>query len=126
MERRKATKTEWVLLALAAVFLGILLTLSRREVKPAALGVSVSTDRLVPQEDVAPPFEPVDLNTATAEELTSLNGIGPALAERILAYRKQNGPFSSVEEVLNVNGIGEKKLEALEGWVTVSTPVPQG
>lgn len=126
MERRKATKTEWVLLALAAVFLGILLTLSRREVKPAALGVSVSTDRLVPQEDVAPPFEPVDLNTATAEELTSLNGIGPALAERILAYRKKNGPFSSVEEVLNVNGIGEKKLEALEGWVTVSTPVPQG
>lgn len=122
MRRRKGRKTEWVLLAVAAVFLGVLLTLSRRDVRSAAPKITVSTDRDVPQEDIAPAFEPLDLNTATAAELTELNGIGEALAARILDYREQHGPFASVEDLLNVNGIGEKKLSLLEGWITVGEP----
>lgn len=56
---------------------------------------------------------PIDLNTADETELTALPGIGPVLAQRILDYRKENGRFQTVEELLNVSGIGEKRLEAI-------------
>lgn len=62
---------------------------------------------------------PVNLNTATAEELETLPGIGPVLAAEIVAYRTAHGPFSAVEELTNVSGIGEKRLAQLEGLVTV-------
>lgn len=56
---------------------------------------------------------PLDLNTADLNALTSLPGIGETLARRILAYREQNGAFSRPEELLNVEGIGPGKLEAI-------------
>jgi competence protein ComEA len=67
-------------------------------------------------EDVA---GPVDLNRATVDELDELPGVGPATAEAILAHREANGPFASVDELLDVRGIGEAKLAALRDLVTV-------
>lgn len=61
----------------------------------------------------------VNLNTADSRALEELPGIGPALAQRIIEYRTANGPFSSVDELLNVSGIGEKKLAQLRDYVTV-------
>jgi competence protein ComEA len=61
----------------------------------------------------------VDLNTATADELDTLPGVGPATAAAILAYRDQHGRFTSVDELLEVRGIGEAKLEQLRSAVTV-------
>lgn len=61
----------------------------------------------------------VDLNTATAEELDTLPGVGPATAAAILAYRDEHGRFSTVDELLEVRGIGEAKLEQLRASVTV-------
>ena len=61
----------------------------------------------------------VNLNTATLDQLDSLPGIGPALAQRIISYREQHGPFRSVQELLNVSGIGEKKFADLRSKVTV-------
>lgn len=63
--------------------------------------------------------EPINLNTATMLELTALDGVGEAIAERIIAYREENGGFTTVDELLDVNGIGEKKFAAIEPYVTV-------
>jgi len=61
----------------------------------------------------------VNINSATLEELESLPGIGPALGQRIIDYREQHGPFSSVDDLLNVSGIGDQRLADLRDLVTV-------
>jgi competence protein ComEA len=62
---------------------------------------------------------PVDLNTATAEALDALPGIGPSTAAAILEHRERVGPFTSVDGLLDVRGIGPAKLEALRDLVVV-------
>lgn len=61
----------------------------------------------------------LNINTADAAALETLPGVGPALAQRIVAYREAHGPFTAVEDLLNVPGIGEKKLAQLREHVTV-------
>ena len=61
----------------------------------------------------------LDLNHASAAELESLPGIGPSLASAIVQYRDQNGPFQSVEQLLDVPGIGPTRLEQLRELITV-------
>lgn len=62
---------------------------------------------------------PIDLNTADAAALEDLPGVGPATAAAIVAHREEHGPFSSVEELLEVRGIGEAKLAAIRDLVAV-------
>ncbi len=61
----------------------------------------------------------INLNTATAEQLQRLPGVGPAMAERLLEFRKENHGFQSVEDLLQVSGIGEKKFEKMRPFVRV-------
>lgn len=61
----------------------------------------------------------VALNRASVEELVALQGVGPVLAERIVAHREQFGPFSAIEDLLDVPGIGEGKLAALRDQIVV-------
>jgi competence protein ComEA len=65
------------------------------------------------------PAGPIDLNTATSEQLDELDGIGPGMAGAILEYRKEHGGFGSIEELGQVPGIGEKRLAALREKVRV-------
>ena len=65
------------------------------------------------------PFNILELNTAGKDELMELPGIGEVLAERIIAYRQENGSFHAVEDLLNVDGIGEKRLDAIRDLITV-------
>ncbi len=61
----------------------------------------------------------VNINTATVEQLTTLPGVGPKLAARIVEYRQKSGAFRAPKELLNVQGIGEKNFAKLESWLTV-------
>lgn len=61
----------------------------------------------------------VNINTATAEELDTLPGVGPSTAATIIEDREQNGPFSSIEDLMRVSGIGEKKYAKLQGSICV-------
>jgi len=65
------------------------------------------------------PVPPVNLNTATLEQLDTLDGVGPGIAQRILDYRAQHGGFTRVEELGEVPGIGAKRLATLTPLVTV-------
>lgn len=60
----------------------------------------------------------ININTASAEELMTLSGIGPAKAKAIITYRNENGGFKKLEELKNVNGIGEKTYEELLSKIT--------
>ena len=60
----------------------------------------------------------VNVNTATAEELETLTGIGPSLAQAIIDYRAEHGDFTAAEDLLNVKGIGEAKLEGFRAEIT--------
>ena len=66
-----------------------------------------------------PPGQPLNLNTATLEQLDTLDGIGPSLAGAILDYREEKGGFGSVDELAQVPGIGEKRMASLREQVTV-------
>lgn len=62
---------------------------------------------------------PISINHADKEEIMALPGIGDVLADRILAYKEEHGNFSAAEELLNVDGLGEKRLEDIWDLITV-------
>lgn len=81
----------------------------------------VAAERGVPAEPAgAEAYGLLDINTAAVEELQELTGIGPVLAQAIVDYRAEYGPFRSVDELLKVSGIGEARLGEIRGEVTVS------
>lgn len=102
---------------LVAVALGLVL----------ALSLAVYLVRIPPKVEVVPirvvdfeelrRVEIVNINTASAENLSRLPGIGEVLAERIIAYREAHGPFTSVEELMRVEGIGEGKLDGIRNEI---------
>jgi comEA protein len=66
-----------------------------------------------------PPLKPININTATAEELQQVPGIGPVTADKILQMRKSYGAFKSVDDLLAVKGLGKKRLEKMRKYLTV-------
>jgi competence protein ComEA len=69
-----------------------------------------------------PPAKPVNINTATSEELQLVPGIGPATAQKILQMRKSYGPFKGVDDLLAIRGLGEKRLDKMRKYLTVGKP----
>lgn len=107
-----------VLAALTVLFAVSLAFLHKTSYEGTAHGdytVSVQ-DRT--DEITAPTRVLVNVNTATAEELETLTGIGPSLAQAIIDYRAEHGDFTAAEDLLNVKGIGEAKLEGFRAEIT--------
>ncbi len=65
------------------------------------------------------PTAKVNINTASVEQLTTLPGVGPKLAARIVEYRQKSGSFHATQDLLNVKGIGEKNFAKMSSWLTV-------
>jgi len=61
----------------------------------------------------------VNINTASKEGLSSLTGIGPVTAERIIEYRAKNGPFKNKEEITKIKGIGEKTYQKIKDFIAI-------
>ena len=71
------------------------------------------------QKGKAVSTEKVNLNTASAEQLQTLPGVGPAMAKRVLDYRAKVGKFTKIEEILNVKGFGEKRFQKIKDRLLV-------
>ena len=72
------------------------------------------------------PAGKVNLNTASVEQLETLPGVGPKLAERIVEHRQKSGTFKTAEELINVRGIGEKSFAKLQPYVSVGEAPARG
>lgn len=73
-----------------------------------------------PSDSPITPEGKININIASAEDLTLLDGIGKVLSERIVAYREENGPFQQVEDLLNVKGIGKITLSKIIDYIAVA------
>ena len=126
-EPRKIAGWIYVCLLLAVVFvLGYFAGMSKSV--PAEIHVTgVLREQELPAEQETTnaafteptPERPLDLNTASQAQLELLPGIGPGLAERIIAYRQTIGRFIAKEQIMDVEGIGEKRYTDLEQLITV-------
>ena len=130
----KLTKTEAALLALTVLFLlctavtfALRAAQDRTDYVITAAGnaaLAEEPEEEVEEETPALPVptaeDPLNINEAGEAELDQLPEIGPVLAERIVAYRAEHGPFARVEDIMEVSGIGPAKFAELEGQITVA------
>ncbi len=110
-------KSQWMLIAITICFIFAALFLFVGRGLPFPTVISNRSEA----ESTAPlgTNGKININTATVDQLTLLPDIGPKLAQRIVDYREEHGAFSRVEDLLLVEGIGEKRLEELRDYITV-------
>ncbi len=86
---------------------------------PADKDPSTVTTPAPPTETPAPSDDLININTGAQADLETLNGVGPATALKIIAYREENGPFATIEDIVNVSGIGPATFEKIKDFITV-------
>lgn len=117
-ETRQELTALWVLAGAAALGLGVLWWQQQRS--PLAIHGQPTPVQQAAWDGKLADARAVDVNTAGVAELERLPGIGPALAEKIVAYRRDHGRFRRVDELEAVPGLGPKKIEQLKGYLLVT------
>ena len=115
-------KPQWILIGITAafcciligVFIGRNLTQTYLPVNGAANSQIENTTETQQNNDGR-----ININTATEQQLMLIHGIGEVTAQKIIKYRTENGDFKAIEDLLNVNGIGEKKLEQMKPYIKI-------
>ena len=125
----KLSKAEIAAIVITVFFVAaVAIAALRANDKSAAVtistGLSQSAEQSEPtasdvQKPSASPELLVNINTAEAQELCLLPGIGETIADRIVDYRKTHGLFNNTDEIMNVSGIGAKTYEDLKGYITI-------
>ena len=124
MERQENGGSTYFFLALVTLaFLAAVLYLTFGANRAGREDYTVQNERST-EEEVAPVRVLVNINTATAEELETVTGIGPVLAQAILDYRAEHGDFQTLDELLEVRGIGSAKLDAMRDEITTGGDAP--
>ncbi len=90
---------------------------------PSGQGLSIRTEPMDPAKKILYTI-PLDLNEVQAGDLTLIPGIGPILAKRIVRYRDDKGGFARLDELVNVSGVGRKKLQSLRPYLSVERSSP--
>lgn len=111
-------KTQWILISITAVFFFILIGIfvGRNTAGPY---IPIDSTKETISQTQSQLDGKIDINTATTEQLQLIPGIGPSIADRIIEYRTENGGFKTIEEIQNVNGIGEKKFNEMKPYIKV-------
>lgn len=119
---KQLKKQQWILIGITGIFLCLLVGIF---VGRNLTGAYVPIDNAINTTGQNTTDEPqdnngkIDLNTATLQQLQLLPGVGETIAQRILDYRSEHNSFNSVEDLMNVSGIGEKKFEQIKPYVKV-------
>jgi len=108
-----------VLVAVLVVVLAITLFLTLHNLNITIINNSNNTTVTATQDKNLPTGKIININTATADELDMVPGIGPVLSNSIVVYRNRHGPIKSVNELANIPGIGEKRLQYLKEAVVI-------
>jgi competence protein ComEA len=83
------------------------------------LGLTISPVTVLAQKSGPASADKVNINSATAEQLQNLPGVGPVTAKAIIEYRTKVGKFNRIEEIINVKGVGEKKFQRIKDRIVV-------
>jgi competence ComEA-like helix-hairpin-helix protein len=86
-----------------------------------SIAATPPTDSVSKSDSAKPAINCIDPNTATVTQLTSLYGIGPTIARRIVAYREQHGAFTDIEQLKEVKGIGPKRLSRIQNDICLQS-----
>lgn len=123
MQKKVSLAIYCVLLLLCIFSLGYLIGVNHTSADVRVVTAEPSTiqrkETLQEVEEIPETQEIVNINTAARSVLETLPGIGPELAERIIVYRQENNGFAAVEQIMNVQGIGQKRYETLKDLITV-------